>query len=160
MTVDMSNIEIAADLLATRRIGTLATLLADAAAPTPYASLMPFVPDAAGRPLILISRLAVHTANILADPSVSLLIDGSEEFPDRLAGPRVTMVGSLTATDKAGNRELYLAAHPSAALYFDFPDFEMFCMTTHRIHLVAGFGKVQWLDVAQVIQLFCDRKNV
>lgn len=149
-----------ADLIAGRRIATLATLLADAPEPTPYPSLMPYALDDQHRPLLLISGLAVHTANILACPRVSLLVDGSEGYADRLAGPRVSLVGSVTKIDKDAGKKTYLADQPSAELYYEFQDFTLYRFDLQRAHLVGGFGKVHWVEGAEVIAALEMRKNM
>jgi len=58
--------EEARNLLRRARTGTLATL--NVAGGTPYASLVNLATDVAGHPLILVSTLAWHTRNLLADP--------------------------------------------------------------------------------------------
>ena len=64
----------------------------------PYCSLVNIATAADGAPLLLISRLAVHTKNILADPRVSLMID--ERKPgDPLEGARVMLMGTRGVTD-------------------------------------------------------------
>src|ERR1700758_5662421 len=40
----------------------------------PFGSLMPFALDPAGRPLFLISNMAMHTQNLKADPRCSLFV--------------------------------------------------------------------------------------
>ena len=64
----------------------------------PYCSLVNVATAADGAPLLLISRLAVHTKNILADPRVSLMIDERKEG-DPLQGARIMLMGSAAATD-------------------------------------------------------------
>src|SRR2546423_1835106 len=65
-----------------------------------YVSLVASACEIDASPLLLLSDLAQHTRNLLADPRVSLLFDGTGEDPDRLAGPRLTLLGrrgALTA---------------------------------------------------------------
>lgn len=141
----MSNAQTIADLTVTQSMAVLGSLL-PGEIPTPYASLMPYVLDESGAPLLLISGLAVHTQNIHAHKAVSLLVDGTGGFEDRLAGPRSTLVGTVAKADKAKFKDHYVARHPSAAMYYDFNDFELYRMTIERAHLVAGFGKVHWVE--------------
>ena len=68
----------------------------------PYCSLVNVASDACGAPILLISRLAVHTANLLADPRVSLMLD--ERAPgDPLEGARIMLAG--TAEEASGAAE-------------------------------------------------------
>ncbi|MFD2261825.1 HugZ family protein [Lacibacterium aquatile] len=141
----MSNAQTIAELTTSNSIAVLGSLL-PGEVPTPYASLMPYVLDESGAPLLLISGLAVHTQNIHAHKAVSLLVDGTGGYEDRLAGPRSTLVGQVEKVEKASFKDHYIARHPSAAMYYDFNDFELYRMTIERAHLVAGFGRVHWVE--------------
>src|SRR5256712_10321992 len=80
------------------RDGTLATLSRRHPG-HPFASVMPYALDGAGRPLFLISSMAMHTQNLQADPRASLLVAqpglGPElqESVDPLARARLTLMG-------------------------------------------------------------------
>ena len=128
---------------------SLATLLAGEG--TPYASLVLFatLPDAT--PILLLSALAEHTKNLKADPRASLLIDGTADLADPLTGARATLVGGLQEVDEAVARPRYLARHPSAETYVGFGDFRFYALSFTRAHLVAGFGRIHWIDAAQVL---------
>src|SRR6188472_2619605 len=83
-------------LLREGRSGALATLMTGSG--DPYCSLVNVATSADGSPLLLISRLAVHTRNILGDPRVSLMLD--ERKPgDPLQGARVMLNGMASRTD-------------------------------------------------------------
>jgi putative heme iron utilization protein len=45
----------------------------------------------------------------------------------------------------------FVARHPGAAVYADFADFHLYRFAVERAHLVAGFGKVHWIDGADVL---------
>ncbi len=92
----------------------------------PYASLVLTATDVEGAPILLISKLAVHTQNLGADPRASLLVDATGTEADPMEGARVTLIGALQPTDSPTARARYLARHPSAAGYADFPDFGFF----------------------------------
>lgn len=133
-------------LLARRRQGALATLMPESG--DPYCSLVNVgsMPD--GSPVLLISRLAIHTRNILNDPRVSLMLD--ERAPgDPLEGARIMLAGTAEETqgDDAGlARRRYLAAHPSAEDFAGFKDFSFFKIVPKGVHLVAGFGRIVDLE--------------
>ncbi|WP_315826183.1 MULTISPECIES: HugZ family protein [unclassified Bradyrhizobium] len=138
-------------LLRRSRQGALATLMVGTG--DPYCSLVNVATASDGAPIILISRLAVHTRNILADSRVSLMLD--ERAPgDPLEGTRIMLSGKAEqATDD--NREMmrrrYLNAHPSAADYADFADFSFFVIRPSGAHLVAGFGRIVDLKPEQFL---------
>jgi len=117
----------------------------------PYASLvlMGCGPDAA--PLLLLSTLADHTKNLLADPVCSLMVDGTGGLVDPLTGARATLQGRLEKTDDRGLMERYIRRHPSAAIYTGFGDFSLYRMTVQRAHLVAGFGRIHWVGAEDVL---------
>lgn len=133
---------VARSLLRRRRQGALATLMANNGAP--YCSLVNVASDVDGAPILLISRLAVHTGNILADPRVSLMLD-ERAAGDPLEGARIMVAGEAheaTGDAAQGPRRRYLNAHPDAEVFAGFPDFGFFRVRIDGVHLVAGFGRI------------------
>jgi len=126
-------------LLREGRSGALATLMTGSG--DPYCSLVNVATAADGSPLLLISRLAVHTKNILADPRVSLMIDERKEG-DPLQGARVMLMGTAAATDDKDVRRRYLDRQPEAQMFADFADFAFYRVVLKGAHLVAGFGRI------------------
>jgi putative heme iron utilization protein len=118
------------------------------AAGEPYASLVlvACLPDAS--PVLLISRLADHTRNIEADPRVSLLFDGTAGLDEPLTGARVSVQGIARRSEAPACRARFLARHPGAARYAGFADFGFFAIEMRAAHLVAGFGRIHWMDAA------------
>src|SRR5205814_10453238 len=88
---DFDPVTAAKKLLREGRSGALATLMPPSG--DPYCSLVNVATAADGAPLFLISPLAVHTQNILADPRASLMIDERKEG-DPLQGGRIMMIGT------------------------------------------------------------------
>ena len=84
----------ASKLLREGRSGALATLMTGSG--DPYCSLVNVATAFDGSPLLLISRLAMHTKNILADARVSLMLDERKEG-DPLQGARVMLMGRAAA---------------------------------------------------------------
>src|SRR6185503_15989272 len=79
------------------RKGVLASLLPPEGAP--YASLVNIASDGC-EPILLLSRLAWHTQNILADDRACLLISEEAERKDPLEGPRVSLIGRLSNIER------------------------------------------------------------
>jgi putative heme iron utilization protein len=121
------------------RSGALATLMQGSG--DPYCSLVNAATAAAGAPLLLLSRLALHTKNILADPRVSLMLDERKEG-DPLEGARVMLMGTAAQTDNEADKRRYLARHPSAEMFAGFGDFAFYRIELKGAHLVAGFGRI------------------
>lgn len=138
-----------------RRAGTaaLATRLAGggAAGDWPYASLVLATVDHDASPLMLLSDLADHTRNIGADPRVSLLFDGTGGREDPLTGARASVLGRAEAADDPRAEARLVARHPSAEIYRDFADFKLYRVNVARAHLVAGFGKIHWIDASELL---------
>jgi putative heme iron utilization protein len=126
-------------LLREGRSGALATLMPGSG--DPYCSLVNFATAADGAPLLLISKLAIHTKNILADPRVSLMIDERKEG-DPLEGARVMLMGTAAATDDPQVRARYLSRQPEAEMFAGFGDFSFYRIELKAAHLVAGFGRI------------------
>lgn len=125
---------------------TLATTLQDDDGAWPYASLVAAACDFDASPLLLLSDLAVHARNLAHDPRASLLFNGTGESDDPLAGGRVTLLGRLRLAPSAECLARFLRRHPTAELYAGFKDFRLYRMDLTRAHLVAGFGRIDWVN--------------
>jgi putative heme iron utilization protein len=112
----------------------------------PYASLVLVAFDHDAAPILLVSRLAEHTKNLIGNDRVSLLCDGTAGLAEPLTGPRVTLLGRIGKTEEPRHRARFLSRHPSAEMYAGFGDFAFYQIEVERAHIVAGFGKIHWLD--------------
>src|ERR1700754_1809135 len=150
-TADFSAPRLARSLLRRSRQGALATIAPGSG--DPYCSLVNVASNWDGSPILLISRLALHTKNILADPRVSLMLDERAEG-DPLEGARIMLAGraeKAAGADEPILRRRYLNAHPSAEAFVDFKDFSFFRIRPSGAHLVAGFGRIVDLKPAQFL---------
>jgi putative heme iron utilization protein len=141
----------ARSLLRRSRQGALATLMTGSG--DPYCSLVNLASHADGSPILLISRLALHTGNILADSRVSVMLDERAEG-DPLEGSRIMLAGravQAAGAEAAILRRRYLNAHPSAEAFVDFKDFSFFRIQPSGAHLVAGFGRIVDLTPEQFL---------
>ena len=127
---------------------SLATLMADG---SPYASLVLLALDHDASPLLLLSNLAEHSRNIARDSRVSLLIDGTAGLDDPLTGSRATLTGSVSIADEPRLISRFTSRHPSAAGYAGFGDFHLYRMKVNCAHLVAGFGRIRWIEGGEVL---------
>lgn len=127
---------------------TLATAQTDG---WPYGSLVLVACDHDAAPLLLLSDLADHTKNLAADARVSLLYDGTAGLDDPLTGARATVLGRIAKTADPRHRARFLARQPSAEMYAGFGDFNLYRVGIERAHLVAGFGRIHWLDADEVV---------
>lgn len=112
----------------------------------PFATILPFAPDANHNPLFLISGLAEHTKNLLADPRAGFLvstpIDGNVQ-----TGARLTLIGDVhrIETDKETTAR-FLRYHPSTEQYLSLGDFGFFRLEPVRLRYIGGFGQAGWID--------------
>jgi hypothetical protein len=148
---DFNASRLARSLLRRSRQGALATLTAGSG--DPYCSLVNVASDADASPILLISRLALHTRNILGDSRVSLMLD-ERAAGDPLEGARIMLAGRAVEPkgDQTGVlRRRYLNAHPSAEAFVKFKDFSLFRIDPSAAHLVAGFGRIVDLKPEQFL---------
>jgi putative heme iron utilization protein len=117
----------------------------------PHVSLVTVATEPDGSPLLLLSKLAVHTQNILADARCTLLFDGTDAKGDPLAGGRVTLTGRVKVTDSVTARARFLARHPEAVGYASFADFSFFQLDVERAHFIGGFGRIVPLKASDLL---------
>jgi len=144
---------VAKALLRATRAGSLATI--DRHTGHPFASLVNVATDSDGAPLILVSRLATHTANLEVDGRASLLL-ASVGKGDPLAHPRLTLIGSFAPmahghSDEPRLRRRFLARHPKSELYAGFGDFSFWRLDVVSAHLNGGFARAADLKAADVL---------
>ena len=150
-TADFDAARLARSLLRRSRQGALATLMAESG--DPYCSLVNVASHPDGSPILLISRLALHTKNILGDARVSLMLDERAEG-DPLEGSRIMLAGRAEEAkpeDLEILRRRYLNTHPSAEAFVNFKDFSFFLIRPGGTHLVAGFGRIVDLKPEQFL---------
>ena len=150
---DFQPAAVAKSLLRTIRAGTLATL--DRNTGHPFASLVNVATDADGSPLILVSRLSTHTANLERDGRASILLAETGKG-DPLAHPRLTVLGAMAPVDRDGAddarvRRRFLARHPKSELYAGFGDFSFWRMGVASAHLNGGFARAADLKAGDVL---------
>ncbi len=144
---------VAKGLLRTTRTGSLATI--DRNTGHPFASLVNVATDVDGAPLILVSRLSTHTANLEKDGRASLLL-ASTGKGDPLAHPRLTLLGTFSQVARDSPQEprlrrRFLARHPKSELYAGFADFSFWRLNVVSAHLNGGFARAADLTAADVM---------
>jgi hypothetical protein len=109
---------------------------------------MPYALDAEGRPIILISHMAMHTQNLKTDPRASLFIAQTAADDDPLGAARATLVGKtepVPGGEVGRAREQYIMRHENGRYWVDFPDFSFFRLQPVDIYYVGGFGVMGWV---------------
>ncbi|TDR94862.1 HugZ family protein [Enterovirga rhinocerotis] len=136
---DFDPVAVSRETLRRGRTAALATL--DPQSGYPLATLINIATDVDGTPIFLASTLSLHTRNIDADPRASVLFATLGKGDPMAASARVSVVGKAVRTDDPRVRRRFLARHPKAALYADFPDFSFFRLAVESIHPNGGFAR-------------------
>ena len=113
---------------------------------------MPYGLDEHGRPIFLISTMAMHTQNLRADPRASLLVTQDDAGSDPLGASRVTLIGNVLPIPKAEvaeARKLYLARYANSKYWVDFEDFSFYRKDVVDIYYVGGFGVMGWVSASE-----------
>ena len=126
----------------------------------PFGSVVPYCLDADGHPLILISRIAQHTHNLLRDPKCSMLV-GEREAEDVQAVGRLTVMAEArkltdeAAIEAAASR--YYRYFPESANYHKAHDFDFWVLEPVRHRYIGGFGAIHWLDQVTLANPFAGK---
>jgi putative heme iron utilization protein len=147
--------ERARTLMHSSRIGSLSTLSRKQPG-FPFGSLMPYALDAQGRPIFLVSTMAMHTQNLQADPRASLFVTESGASGDPLGASRVTLIGSVSKISEPelmGARTCYLARFPDSKYWVDFDDFFFYRLHVLDVYYVGGFGVMGWVAASDYSQV-------
>jgi putative heme iron utilization protein len=143
--------ERARTLVYVSRVGSISTLSRKQPG-FPFGSVMPYGLDEKGRPIFLVSTMAMHTQNLKADPRASLLVTQADAGSDPLGASRVTLVGNvlpIPEVEVADARELYLARYANSKYWVDFEDFSFYRMDVVDIYYVGGFGVMGWVSASE-----------
>jgi putative heme iron utilization protein len=146
--------ERARTLVHVARIGSLSTLSRKQPG-FPFGSVMPYGLDDQGRPVFLISTMAMHTQNLQADPRASLLVTQNDAGADPLGASRVTLVGNVLVIPQpevAEARELYLARYANSKYWVDYEDFSFYRMDVVEVYYVGGFGVMGWVSASEYLR--------
>ena len=141
-------------LLRSRRVASLGTVGDDGAA---FVSMVPFAMEPTqGAVIIHVSGLAAHTGNLLARPSVSLLVMEPEVAGEPVhALARVTLEGTARKLEPGNaawetSRTAYLTRFPEAEPMTQLGDFVFVAITIMQARQVAGFGAARSIDAHEV----------
>lgn len=131
------------------RTGALATL--DPASGFPLTTLINVATDVDGTPLFLASQLALHTRNLAGDSRASILFATLGKGDPMANSERLSVAGRAERTTDPRARRRFLARHPKAKLYVDFPDFSLFRLAVHGVHPNGGFARAGEIEPADVL---------
>jgi heme oxygenase (biliverdin-IX-beta and delta-forming) len=130
------------------RIGSLSTISRKQPG-FPFGSVMPYGLDERGRPIFLISTMAMHTQNLQTDPRASLLITQPAGEGDPLGASRVTLIGNVVTVpdpEVDAARKLYVERYANSKYWVNFDDFSFYRMDVLDVYFVGGFGVMGWVQ--------------
>ncbi len=139
------------NLITQTRTGVLLTLRNG----HPFGSHVPYlIGNDWSRIYLHLSRLALHTQQLLEDSRISLFIaeqDGPGKNPSALQ--RLNLQGTAAILPPAhasydSIKQRYLAKFPQTQLMFGFGDFSLWELQMQHAHLVLGFGQAYQADSA------------
>lgn len=112
----------------------------------PFGSVVPFCLDRQGQPVILISDIAQHTKNIIADPRVSIIcLEQAAE--DQQAAGRVTLLADAEKIPASDDDTIwrYYSFFPHSRDYHNTHGFDFYRLKPRKIRFIGGFGRIHWL---------------
>ncbi|VFQ68897.1 unnamed protein product [Cuscuta campestris] len=116
----------------------------------PFGSLVDFVADPMGHPVLLLSPLAIHTRNLIGDPRCTLVV----QVPGwtSLSNARVTIFGDihpLPEDQQEWAHKQFIKKHQQGPSQ-QWANFYYFRMNNiSDIYFIGGFGTVAWVDAKE-----------
>lgn len=141
-------------LLLSSDYGTLSTHSVDCPG-YPFASIVPVGFDELNRPIILISRLAQHTHNIIDNARVSLFFSDVQQqaYEDVQHCSRITLLAQAQRLDMKAEMNVvrrYARFYPQATNYYKKLDFIFYRLQPEKVRFIGGFAKIHWIKPEQV----------
>jgi putative heme iron utilization protein len=142
-------------LLSEQLVGALGTLHHG----KPAVSMVPFAISPVSQSLVIhVSRLATHTQDMEAEPSVGFLVIADRDasvVPQARA--RLSIAGRAArcapdAADYEAARSAYLARFPESEPMFGFEDFSLFLIEPESVRVVGGFAQAWSLTRERFLQ--------
>ncbi len=138
-------------LMAQTRSGALGSINQDG---SPLVTLVAIATMEDGAPLLLLSRIAAHTQNILCEPRASLLIEGTSDGPDPMTGPRLSLGGKVVAlgdAEIAASKTRFIDKHPGSVAYDVELDFDYYRLAIESARFNQGFGRFRKLGPSDLL---------
>ena len=117
----------------------------------PFGSVVPYVLDPEGCPLMLLSHLSQHTANLDADGRCGLTVmeSGSGDVQTR---SRLSALGDVARTDQPPGMQRYFEYFPQTRVYHEQLGFRFYSFRAKRFHWNGGFATARWFAAGRIIR--------
>jgi putative heme iron utilization protein len=115
----------------------------------PFGSVVPYVLDQTGQPLMLLSHLSQHTKNVDANAhcGFTVLQPGAGNVQER---SRLSAVGDVHALGASEDAERYFACFPQARTYHEQLGFRFYRLQALRFHWNGGFATARWFSAERI----------
>ena len=117
----------------------------------PFGSVVPYVPDRDGNPLMLLSHLSQHTHNLDADGRCSLTVVEAGEG-DVQTRARLSALGDVSAAEPSAEMQRYFAYLPQTQVYYEQLGFRFYRFRPRRFHWNGGFATARWFDASRILR--------
>ena len=117
----------------------------------PFGSVVPYVPDRDGNPLMLLSHLSQHTHNLDADGRCSLTVVEPGEG-DVQTRARLSALGDVSTADLSEDTQRYFEYLPQTRVYHEQLGFRFYRFRPRRFHWNGGFATARWFDASRIVR--------
>lgn len=117
----------------------------------PFGSVVPYVLEQQGLPLLLLSHLSQHTKNLDADRRCWLTVfePGTGDVQER---GRLSAVGDVTPSGTEADAERYFRYFPHTRMYFEQLAFRFYRFTPLSFHWNGGFATARWFGTGRIVR--------
>ncbi len=111
----------------------------------PFGSVVPYCLDRQGRPIVLISDIAQHTKNVVADPRACLTVVAGGD--DVQASGRLSVLARAERVEDGleDAAERYYRHFPASTDYHRVHGFFFVRLEPVRLRWIGGFGNIRWI---------------
>lgn len=117
----------------------------------PMGSVVPFMIDYTGNPIIYTANIAEHTKNARDNGKASILVRDIRKNHHIETGWRLVSMGDLQQIDDSEQSRIskgFFRHYPDAQVYASTHDFYFFRLNIKIARVIMGFGAIAWVDAA------------
>ena len=116
----------------------------------PFGSVVPFMLDREGLPLLLLSHLSQHTKNLDADRRCGFTVVEAGDGDVQQRG-RLSAIGDTRRVTKGADVDRYFEYFPHSRMYYDTLGFRFYRFLPERFHWNGGFASARWFSVDRIV---------
>ena len=117
----------------------------------PFGSVVPYVLNNSGMPLMLLSHLSQHTKNLEANAQCGLTVAETGTGDIQQLG-RLSAIGDVDKVDGAQDAERYFRYFPQSRMYHDELGFKFYRFVPRRFHWNGGFATASWFGTDRIVR--------